>query len=91
MTGAGSHQSDPQKRARLRWRSRRGLVENDIILDRFFEQHEMTLADDDVAALTRLLDLPDNDLLDLVLARREPEGDLADPAGARVLGWLRTA
>ncbi|CAN5288875.1 succinate dehydrogenase assembly factor 2 [soil metagenome] len=75
----------------MRWRSRRGLVENDIILDRFFEQHEMTLSDDDVAALTRLLDLPDNDLLDLVLARREPDGALADEAGSRVLGWLRSA
>ncbi|MFZ8385230.1 succinate dehydrogenase assembly factor 2, partial [Staphylococcus aureus] len=24
---------------RLRWRCRRGLLENDIFIDRFFEQH----------------------------------------------------
>ena len=29
-----THQSDPANRARLRWRSRRGLLENDLILTR---------------------------------------------------------
>ena len=28
------HQDDPARRARLRWRSRRGLLENDLILTR---------------------------------------------------------
>jgi hypothetical protein len=31
-----SHQSDPVKRARLRWRARRGLLENDLILTVFW-------------------------------------------------------
>jgi antitoxin CptB len=73
------HQSDPVKRARLRWRSRRGLLENDLILTRFLDQHESTLTDDEVDALSRLLELSDNDLMDLLLSRREPEGEVDLP------------
>jgi antitoxin CptB len=42
-----------------------------------------------VGALTRLFELSDNDLMDLLLARKEPEGDLSDPDIVRVLGLLR--
>jgi antitoxin CptB len=84
-----SHQSDPLRRARLRWRARRGLLENDLIFERFFSRYEDCLSDEDVGALTRLFELSDNDLMDLLLARKEPEGDLSDPAIARVLGLLR--
>jgi antitoxin CptB len=44
-----------------------------------------------VGALTRLLELSDNDLMDLLLARKEPEGDLAEPDVIRLLELLRTA
>ena len=33
-----SHQSDPHRRARHRWRARRGLLENDLLLERFFSR-----------------------------------------------------
>ncbi|KMW48161.1 succinate dehydrogenase assembly factor 2 [Ralstonia insidiosa] len=85
-----SHQSDPHKRARLRWRARRGLLENDIIVERFFNRYETELSDDDVAALSQLFDLPDNDLMDLLLARKEPEGDLDVPEVKHVLVLLRS-
>lgn len=84
------HQSDPLRRARLRWRARRGLLENDLIFDRFFSRYEQELSDADVAALTRLLELSDNELMDLLLARTEPQGDLATPDVIRLLGMLRT-
>ncbi|WP_044042800.1 FAD assembly factor SdhE [Caballeronia insecticola] len=84
------HQSDPLRRARLRWRARRGLLENDLIFDRFFSRYEHELSDADVAALTRLLELSDNELMDLLLARTEPEGDLATPDVIRLLGVLRS-
>ncbi|BDC43611.1 succinate dehydrogenase assembly factor 2 [Paraburkholderia terrae] len=84
------HQSDPLRRARLRWRARRGLLENDLIFERFFSRYEHDLSDADVGALTRLLELSDNDLMDLLLARKEPEGDLADADVVRVLEMLRT-
>ena len=67
------HQDDPAKRARLRWRSRRGLLENDLILTRFLDAHETTLSDEEVDALTRLLELVDNDLLGLLLGQHEPD------------------
>ncbi|AIP00568.1 FAD assembly factor SdhE [Burkholderia pseudomallei] len=85
-----SHQSDPHRRARLRWRARRGLLENDLIFERFFARHEHDLSDPDVSALSRLLDLSDNDLMDLLLARKEPEGDLAGPDMSRLLEMLRS-
>jgi len=84
-----SHQSDPLRRARLKWRARRGLLENDLIFERFFSRYEHDLSDADVGALTRLLELSDNDLMDLLLARKEPEGDLADADVVRVLEMLR--
>jgi antitoxin CptB len=84
------HQSDPLRRARLRWRARRGLLENDLIFERFFSRYEHDLSDADVGVLTQLLELSDNDLMDLLLARKEPEGELASQDVTRVLGMLRS-
>ncbi|MFD1561179.1 succinate dehydrogenase assembly factor 2 [Paraburkholderia silviterrae] len=86
-----SHQSDPLRRARLRWRARRGLLENDLIFERFFGRYESSLSDADVGALTRLFELSDNELMDLLLERTEPDGDLAEPDIIRVLALLRSA
>jgi len=84
-----THQSDPANRSRLRWRSRRGLLENDLILTRFLDAHEDGLSDDDVDALTRLLDLADNPLMDLLLARAEPVGEIDLPQVHALLARLR--
>jgi antitoxin CptB len=84
-----THQSDPANRARLRWRSRRGLLENDLVLTRFLDANEETLSDEDVDALTLLLDLADNPLMDLLLARTEPEGELDVPHVRALLVRLR--
>ena len=86
-----THQSDPANRCRLRWRSRRGLLENDLILTRFLDANEEALSDDDVDAFTRLLDLADQPLLDLILARREPEGEVDLPNVHALLARLRQA
>lgn len=74
---------------RLRWRSRRGLLENDLLLEHFFQQWrgQITLADHD--GLARLLDLSDNDLLDLLVGREEPQGDLDCPEVKSVLAKIR--
>ena len=85
------HQLDPANRARLRWRSRRGLLENDLLLTRFLDAHEETMTDEEVDALTRLLDLADNPLMDLILARSEPEGDVDLPHVHALLARLRQA
>ncbi len=80
---------DPDTLRRLRWRCRRGLLENDIFIDRFFEQHGDRLTTPLVQGLLELMDLSDNDLLDLLLARKEPEGDLANPEVLQVLSMMR--
>jgi len=75
---------------RLKWRARRGLLENDLLLERFFEKWEgrLTVADHD--GLGRLLNLTDNDLLDLLVGRQEPQGDLDSPDVHAVLMKIRT-
>ena len=85
------HQDDPTRRARLRWRSRRGLLENDLILTRFLDANEIELTDDEVDALTRLHELSDNELLDLLLGRTEPADLLALPNVSALLSRLRQA
>lgn len=62
------------QRARLRWRARRGLLENDLIITQFLDQFESELTNTDVAALSLLFDMGDNELLDVLLARTELEG-----------------
>ena len=86
-----SHQSDPANRQRLRWRARRGLLENDLILTRFLDANEADLSDVDVDALTRLLDLADNALMELLMGRNEPEGEADLPQVHALLQRLRTA
>ena len=75
--------------SRLKWRCRRGLLENDLFIERFFRRHEATLSVRHATGLQQLMDLADNDLLDLLLARREPDGDLDTPPVIEVLGMLR--
>ncbi|HVJ75854.1 MAG TPA: succinate dehydrogenase assembly factor 2 [Casimicrobiaceae bacterium] len=64
--------ADPIVLARLRWRCRRGMLENDLVLERFLAARGESLNDDEVAMLDRLLDLTDNDLWDLIAGRAEP-------------------
>jgi antitoxin CptB len=80
---------DPARIRRLSWRARRGLLENDLILQRFLHQHGAVLDEEAVQGLDRLLDLTDNQLLDLLLARTELETDLDTPSVRRVLEMLR--
>ncbi len=85
------HQDDPTRRARLRWRSRRGMLENDLILTRFLDAHEQELSDEEVDALTRLLELSDNDLFGLLMGQKEPEEGLDLPHVKELLARLRRA
>ncbi len=57
---------------RLRWRCRRGLLENDLILARFLDVRGARITDQEVVALDRLLSLSDNELWDLLAGRQEP-------------------
>ncbi len=85
----GSEPIGIRELSRLRWRCRRGLLENDLFIERFFRQHEATLTVRHADGLQALMDLADNDLLDLLLQRSEPDADLARPEVLEVLALLR--
>ena len=55
---------------RARWRCRRGLLELDIVLQRFMDRYYMQLDESGLEQFERLLALPDNDLWDLITARK---------------------
>ena len=61
---------DERGLSKLRWRCRRGLLENDLFLDRFFKKFSDTLTVRQASALSLLMDLSDNDLLDVHMARK---------------------
>jgi antitoxin CptB len=77
----------PERLNRIRWRCRRGMLENDLVLARFLDVRGALLTDDEVAMLDRLLDFPDNELWDLIAGRREPQ----DESVAPLLVQLRAA
>ena len=81
---------DLRSLSRLKWRCRRGLLENDLFIQRFFRHHEETITTRQAEGLERLMDLSDNDLLDLLLARREPQGEADRPEVHEVLAMMRT-
>jgi antitoxin CptB len=67
------------------------LLENDLIITRFLDIHEATLTDEEVDAFSRLMELPDNELLDLLLSRKEPAGEVDLPRVRALLARLRAA
>lgn len=80
---------DERALSKLRWRCRRGLLENDLFIERFFDRYASSLTEAQAEGLRLLMDLSDNDLLDLFLRRKEPEGELMRPDVSEVLSLLR--
>jgi antitoxin CptB len=68
-------------RSRLQWKCRRGLLELDIVLHRYLEERP------EDPALWGLLDLPDNDLWDIIAGR----SDDYDPQFEETVARLRAA
>ena len=75
--------------SKLRWRCRRGLLENDLFIERFFDRHAAGLTVRQGALLEELMQLADNDLLDLLLRRKEPEGEIDRSDVKEMLELLR--
>jgi antitoxin CptB len=80
---------DERSLSKLKWRCRRGLLENDLLIERFFARHETGLTVRQARGLSLLMDLADNDLLDLLLGRRAPTGEAASSEAKEVLVMLR--
>ena len=55
--------------SKLRWRSRRGLLENDLFIEKFFNRHASSLTVGHARSMYALMELADNDLLDVFLGR----------------------
>ncbi len=86
----GDELIDERSLSKLKWRCRRGLLENDLFIERFFDRHEARLTMRHAAALNELMDLADNDLLDLLLRRKEPQGAIDTSDVREVLQMLRS-
>lgn len=83
---------DARALSKLRWRCRRGLLENDLFIERFFNRFASVLTVKHAQGMGALMELSDNDLLDLHLARKslaqvDPDLDRADVS--EVLNMLR--
>jgi succinate dehydrogenase flavin-adding protein (antitoxin of CptAB toxin-antitoxin module) len=62
---------EDRARDRIRWHARRGLLENDLILTRFLDAQLATLDTAEMALLEELLRWGDNDLLDVLMERKQ--------------------
>ena len=76
---------DDRRFARIRWRCRRGMLENDLILMRFLDARGHGLNEQEIDMLDRLLDLPDDELWNLISGRAEP----TDPSVRPLVETLR--
>jgi len=74
--------------SKLRWRTRRGLLENDLFIQRFFARHDADLTVGHARGMYALMDLADNDLLDLFLKRKTLSPEMASPEVCEVLEML---
>jgi len=75
--------------SKLRWRCRRGLLENDLFIERFFARHESRMTVGQARGMYVLMDLSDNDLMDLLLRRKELQPEIGTDEVREVLDLLR--
>ena len=70
---------------RIRWQCRRGLLELDLVLERFLRENSDGLTPVELELFRRLLAAPDNDLWDWISGRTDPY----DPALTELVARLR--
>ncbi|MBM3386491.1 MAG: succinate dehydrogenase assembly factor 2 [Betaproteobacteria bacterium] len=75
--------------SKLRWRCRRGLLENDLFIERFFARHAPHMTVGQARGMYALMDLSDNDLMDLLLRRKELQPEIGTEEVREVLDMLR--
>jgi antitoxin CptB len=79
---------DERALSKLRWRCRRGMLENDLLLERFFARAE-PVSEADAEALRLLMDLGDGELLDIFLGRQKPPANIDRPEVRHVIEAVR--
>ena len=80
---------DERALSKLRWRRRRGLLENDLLLERFFLRMDSSISERQARAMHTLMDLSDPDLLDLLLSRKPPGPEQSSAEVLELLQQLR--
>jgi len=75
--------------SKLRWRCRRGLLENDLFIERFFNRHTAELTVGQARGMYALMELADNDLLDVLLGRPHTQEVTKDRQVQSVLQLLK--
>lgn len=79
-------QFDEAAKKRIRWRSRRGLLELDLLLGSFLAERFEQLNDQELATYCLILDLPDNDFLDLLNGKASVTDEKMMAMLAKILG-----
>ena len=81
---------DDRRLDRLRWKARRGLLENDLLLSKFLQAELTNLSIEELDTLDALLQLSDNDLLDLLMGRKSsPDVPHGVESGAAVAAMVK--
>ena len=78
---------DRAGRDRLKWKCRRGLLELDLLLERFLQRHASGMSDNDLVLFGELLDYADHDLWQVVSGR----SDCYPPRHGALVARLRAA
>lgn len=81
-SGNRSGQDPLPPAGQLRWRTRRGLRELDLILQRYLESNYASASEADQAAFVELLEQNDADILDWLLGRSDPPSTMANVISA---------
>jgi antitoxin CptB len=89
MSHSHSDRIDQRSLSKLHWRCRRGLLENDLLIERFFQRHQDTMTQRDGIALASLMDLSDNELLDIFMGRTGLPDHLADAHVQTIVEQIR--
>ena len=74
-------------RDRLNWKCRRGLLELDLVLERYLQRHGSKLGERELVLLGELLDHADHDLWAILSGR----SDRYDPRHAALVARLRSS
>ena len=74
--------------SKLRWRCRRGLLENDLFIERFFNRYAPQMTVGQARGLYILMDLSDNDLMDLFMKRKPLDAEIESEEVSEVLSLL---
>jgi len=74
--------------SKLRWRCRRGLLENDLFIERFFNRHASDLTVGQARGMYELMDLSDNGLMDLLMKRKPLGSEIESEEVSEVLTML---